>query len=61
LHCDSHSRDYNTVLKHSVSLTLVALAASLNLAKIKINFAFDKTTTELARQGNTTSLYRNQV
>jgi hypothetical protein len=35
-------------------LTLVALAAILNLAKIKINFALDKTTTQLARQGNTT-------
>jgi hypothetical protein len=29
------------------------LAAILNMAKIKINFALDKTTTELARQGNT--------
>jgi hypothetical protein len=32
----------------------LALVAILNLAKIKINFALNKTTTELARQGNTT-------
>jgi hypothetical protein len=35
-------------------LTLVALAAILNLAKIKVYFALDKTTTEIAKQGNTT-------
>jgi hypothetical protein len=35
------------------SLTLVAVAAISNLAKIKINFVLDKTATELARQGNT--------
>jgi hypothetical protein len=42
-------------------LILVALAAILNLAKIKINFALDKTNTEIAKQGNTLSLYRNQL
>jgi hypothetical protein len=35
-------------------LTYVAPATILNLAEIKINFALDKTITELARQGNTT-------
>jgi hypothetical protein len=35
-------------------LTLEALAAILNLAKIQTNLALDKTTTELARQRNTT-------
>jgi hypothetical protein len=42
-------------------LTLVALAAILNLAKLKIYFALDKTTTEFAIQGNTSELYWNQV
>jgi hypothetical protein len=33
---------YNTVLKHVVLSTFVALATILNLAKTKINFALDK-------------------
>jgi hypothetical protein len=32
----------------------LTLAAILSLAKIRINFALHKTTTEVARQGNTT-------
>jgi hypothetical protein len=35
-------------------LTLAALVAILNLGKIKVNFTLHKTTTEVARQGNTT-------
>jgi hypothetical protein len=35
-------------------LTLVALAAILNLARRKTNFACNQTTTEFVRQGNTT-------
>jgi hypothetical protein len=35
-------------------LTLVTLPYILNTSKVQINFAFDTTTTELARQGNTT-------
>jgi hypothetical protein len=42
-------------------LTLVALTTILNLAKININIALDKTTTVLAIQGSTTKLYWNQL
>jgi hypothetical protein len=35
-------------------VTLVALAAILNFAKRNKNVIVDKTTTEFARQGNTT-------
>jgi hypothetical protein len=40
--------------KTIISLTLVALAAILNLARRKTNFAHDQTLREIARQGNTT-------
>jgi hypothetical protein len=44
---DIHS--LRTVLKHN-SLALAAVATILNLAKIKINFALDEATIELAVQ-----------
>jgi hypothetical protein len=43
-----------TVFETFMSLTLVALVAILNLAKIKINWELDKITTEFVKQGNTT-------
>jgi hypothetical protein len=38
------------------SLTLVTLASILNMTEVEINFACNKNTTELTRQGNTTLL-----
>jgi hypothetical protein len=35
--------------------------STLNLAKIEINFELNRTTMEFAREGNTSSLYRNEV